>query len=64
MQNEKENSIRTHYHSTHIECFFNWQKYAQQIRLFKFKPDNIKDAKLDENGYILKEEKETQTAEM
>lgn len=28
---------------------------------FKFKPDNIKDAKLDENGYILKEEKETQT---
>ena len=27
---------------------------------FKFKPDNIKDAKLDENGYILKEEKETQ----
>ena len=28
---------------------------------FKFKPDNIKDAKLDENGYILKEEKEIQT---
>ena len=28
---------------------------------FKFKPDNKKDAKLDENGYILKEEKETQT---
>ena len=28
---------------------------------FKFKPDNIKDAKLDENSYILKEEKETQT---
>lgn len=28
---------------------------------FKFKPDNIKDVKLDENGYILKEEKETQT---
>lgn len=27
---------------------------------FKFKPDNKKDAKLDENGYILKEEKETQ----
>ena len=26
-----------------------------------FKPDNKKDAKLDENGYILKEEKETQT---
>jgi len=28
---------------------------------FKFKPDNAKDAVLDENGYILKEEKETQT---
>ena len=28
---------------------------------FKFKPDNKEDAKLDENGYILKEEKETQT---
>lgn len=28
---------------------------------FKFKPDNVKDAVLDENGYILKEEKETQT---
>ena len=28
---------------------------------FKFKPDNVKDAALDENGYILKEEKETQT---
>ena len=27
---------------------------------FKFKPDNVKDAALDENGYILKEEKETQ----
>lgn len=27
---------------------------------FKFKPDNKKDAKLDENGYILKEEGETQ----
>lgn len=27
---------------------------------FKFKPDNKKDAKLDENGYILKEEEETQ----
>lgn len=27
---------------------------------FKFRPDNKKDAKLDENGYILKEEKETQ----
>ena len=26
----------------------------------KFKPDNVKDAALDENGYILKEEKETQ----
>ena len=26
---------------------------------FKFKPDNVKDAALDENGYILKEEKET-----
>lgn len=25
---------------------------------FKFKPDNAKDAVLDENGYILKEEKE------
>ncbi len=24
---------------------------------FKFKPDNVKDAALDENGYILKEEK-------
>ena len=28
---------------------------------FKFKPDNKEDAELDENGYILKEEKETQT---
>lgn len=28
---------------------------------FKFKPDNAKDAVLDENGYILKEEKESQT---
>ena len=27
---------------------------------FKFKPDNKKEAKLDESGYILKEEKETQ----
>lgn len=27
---------------------------------FKFKPDNKKDTKLDENGYILKEEGETQ----
>ena len=27
---------------------------------FKFKPDNVKDAALDENGYILKEEKETE----
>lgn len=27
---------------------------------FKFRPDNKKDAKLDENGYILKEEGETQ----
>lgn len=27
---------------------------------FKFKPDNKKDAKLDEDGYILKEETETQ----
>lgn len=27
---------------------------------FKFKTDNVKDAALDENGYILKEEKETQ----
>ena len=28
---------------------------------FKFKPDNKKEAKLDESGYILKEEKETQS---
>ena len=27
---------------------------------FKFRPDNKKDAKLDENGYVLKEEGETQ----
>ena len=27
---------------------------------FKFRPDNKKDAKLDENGYILKEKEETQ----
>ena len=27
---------------------------------FKFRPDNKKDAKLDENGYVLKEEEETQ----
>lgn len=27
---------------------------------FKFRPDNKKDTKLDENGYILKEEEETQ----
>ena len=27
---------------------------------FKFRPDNKKDAKLDENGYILKEQEETQ----
>ncbi len=28
---------------------------------FKFRPDHKKDAKLDENGYVLKEEDETQT---
>ena len=41
--------------------------HGQDVRIsegellrFKFKPDKKTDAKLDENGYILKEEKETQ----